>query len=61
MEKIFYHAYVDGFMKQASTVAEIQNWLDGIRSNVVGCELKVTRVVDCLMDKEPCIKGIVTA
>jgi len=61
MEKIFYHAHVDGFMKQAKTVAEIQVWLDSLRTKVVGCELTVYRIVNCLSDREPIIRGMVSA
>lgn len=61
MEKIFYHAHVDGFMKQAETVAEIQVWLDNLRTKVVGCELTVHRIVNCLADREPIIRGMVSA
>ncbi len=58
--KVFYHAHVDGFTKQAKTVSEVQEWLDGIRHRVAGKTLKVWRVVDCLADANPCISGPVT-
>jgi hypothetical protein len=59
--KIFYHCYVDGYMKHAKSLADAQEWLDGIRHRVVGCELKIWRVVDCLADVDPVISGPVTA
>jgi hypothetical protein len=58
---MFYHAHVDGFTKQAKTIAEVQAWLDNLRSRVVGCELKVWRVIDNLAETKPCICGPVTA
>lgn len=58
---MFYHAHVAGFTKQAKTVAEVQAWLDNLRSQVVGETLKVWRVVDCLAEAKPCICGPVTA
>lgn len=59
--KIFYHAHVAGFMKQADTIAEVQVWLDALRSRVVGEFLTVTRVVNCLADKAPILSGSVSA
>lgn len=61
MAKTFYHVHVDGFTNQAKTVAEVQTWLDDIRHWVVGKELKVWRVVDCLADTDPCLVGLVSA
>ena len=58
---MFYHAHVDGFTKQAKTIAEVQTWLDGLRSGVVGQTLKVWRVVDCVAEVAPCICCPVTA
>lgn len=58
---MFYHAHVDGFTKQASTVEEMQVWLDGIRSRVVGKTLKVWRVVGNVAETNTCICGPVTA
>lgn len=57
---IHYHAHVAGFTKQADTLSEIQVWLDGLRHRVVGENLNVHRVVDCLVDRSPCISGLVT-
>lgn len=58
---MFYHAHVAGFTKQAKSIAEVQAWLDNLRSQVVGETLKVWRVVDCLAETKPCIEGPVTA
>ena len=57
----FYHAHVDGFTKQADSIADVQSWIDGLRSQVAGAELKVWRVVDCVAEVTPCISGQVTA
>lgn len=59
--KIFYHAHVAGFMKQADTIAEVQVWLDNLRARVVGEHLTVYRVVNCLADKAPILAGAVSA
>ena len=58
---MFYHAHVAGFTKQAKTLSEVQEWLDGLRSRVVGETLNVWRVVDNLAEVKPCISGPVTA
>ena len=58
---MFYHAYVAGYTKQAGTIAEVQEWLDNLRSRVVGDTLKVWRVVDNVAEVKPCICGPVTA
>lgn len=57
--QIHYHAQVAGFTKVGS-LEEIQNWLDGIRRRVAGENLRVWRVVDCLVDRHPCISGPVS-
>lgn len=58
---MFYHAHVAGFTKQAKTLSEVQEWLDGLQSRVVGETLNVWRVVDNLAEVKPCISGPVTA
>lgn len=58
---MFYHAHVAGFTKQAKTLSEVQEWLDSLRSRVVGETLNVWRVVDNLAEVKPCISGPVTA
>lgn len=56
----FYHAYVDGFMAQLDTIAEVQAWLNKLRPQVAGQVLKVWKVTDCVVAKNTCIEGIVT-
>jgi len=57
---MFYHGYVAGYTKQASTVEELQAWLEGIRASVVGETLKVWRVVNSVAETKTCIEGLVT-
>jgi len=57
----FYHAYCGGFEKQAKTLQEIQAWLDGKRRYCAGKELKVWKVTDCIVSRDPVIQGTVTA
>ena len=57
---MFYHAHVAGFMTQAKTISEVQDWLDHLRPQVAGETLKVWRVVNNISEYEPCISGPVT-
>ena len=57
---IFYHAYVDGFTAQLDTIAEVQDWLNKLRPQVVGQVLKVWKVTDNIVANKTCIQGIVT-
>lgn len=61
VKKIWYHGYVAGYSKEARSMEEMQQWLDGIRKWVVGDELTIYRVVGCLYDQKPIIRGAVSA
>ena len=58
--KLFYHCYVAGYSSKVSTLGEAQEWLDSIRSSVIGKTFTVHKFINCLSIGAPLISGPVT-